>query len=315
MKRTNLVVVRAGGNSLHGRWLELPYAQRHYDLVVSYYDEAAFDAFQSAEGVTAVLVKGGKWDGLFRTLKEFDLDGYDYVWLPDDDIAIAATDVNAIFDLCRENGLALAQPALSRESYFSHFIFSQCPGFRLRYTNYIEIMAPCLSHAVLLRALPFFRDTMSGFGLDYIWCRWAESGAFRAAILDTVTMHHTRPVGRVLKAAMAKSGRPAAKAEEQQLRDIFALDRRIVPIVFAGILQNGDPVFGPIATGRRMCLAWWKDRTAFRDTRKARDGILKVARRQLTKPLDMSMLHPQSVPGFLPESGEGPAGRSGIGPA
>lgn len=315
MKRTNLVVVRAGGNSLHGSWLELPYARRNYDLVVSYYDEAAFATFQPAAGVAAALVKGGKWDGLFRTLRDLDLDGYDYVWLPDDDIAIAATGVNAIFDLCRENGLALAQPALTRASYFSHFVFSQCPGFRLRYTNYIEIMAPCLSRAVLLRALPFFHDTMSGFGLDYIWCRWPESGAFRAAILDTVAMHHTRPVGRVLKAAMATSGRPAATVEEQRLKDMFALDRRIVPIVFAGILQDGDPVLGRFATGRRMCVAWWKDRAAFRDPREARHGILKVARRQLAKPLDMSTLQPRPVPRFLPENGVGPAGTSKTGPA
>jgi hypothetical protein len=290
MRRKNLVIVRAGSNSLHRRWLELPHAERGYDLVVSYYDEEAFSAFEATEGVSAILVKGGKWDGLFQTLAGLDIEAYDYFWLPDDDIDAAAADVNAIFDLCRSNGLAVAQPALTRESYFSHFIFSQCPGFRLRFTNYVEIMAPCLGRDILLRALPFFRDTMSGFGLDYIWCRWPESGAFRAAILDTVAVHHTRPVGKVLKSAIAASGRPASTVEEQRLKDLFALTRRTVPLSFAGILDNGEPVVGRIAMGARMCSIWWKDRHAFRDPGEALHGIAKVARRQFTKPLEISTL-------------------------
>lgn len=290
MKRRNLVVVRAGRTSLHARWLELPYAERNYDLLVSYYDEDAFNAFETGDGVAAVLVPGGKWDGLYRTLTGFDIGSYDYFWLPDDDISATAADVNAIFDLCRGNGLAIAQPALTRDSYFSHFIFSRCPGFRLRYTNYIEIMAPCLRREVLLRALPLFRDTMSGFGLDYIWCRWPESGAFRVAILDAVAVHHTRPVGKVLRATMAASGRPEATVEEQRLKERFALEGRTVPISFAGILDNGEPVTGRIRMGIRMCLIWWKDRHAFRDTREALRGIAKIARRQIVKPLELSML-------------------------
>lgn len=290
MKRRNLVVVRAGQASLHGHWLALPYAQRNYDLLVSFYDEDAFSAFVAEEGTAAVLVKGGKWDGLYRTLSGFDTDAYDYFWLPDDDIAATVADVNAIFDLCRGNGLALAQPALTRDSYFSHFIFNQCPGFRLRYTNYIEIMVPCLSREILLRALPLFRETTSGFGLDYIWCRWPESGAFRAAILDQVAVHHTRPVGKVLKAAMAAAGHPAATVEEQRLKEQFGLDERTVPLSFAGILDNGKPVTGRIAMGMRMCLIWWRDRRAFRDRREALRGIAKVARRQIVKPLELSTL-------------------------
>lgn len=290
MKSGNLVVVRAGAHSLHGRWLEPPPARRDYELLVSFYDEEAFARFTPACGVSAVLVRGGKWDGLFRTLRDIDLDAYEYFWLPDDDLSASAEDVNSIFRLCRDHGLTVAQPALTRDSHYSHFIFSRCPGFRLRYTNYIEIMAPCLHRDVLKRTLPLFRDTMSGFGLDYIWCRWPESGAFRAAILDSVAIHHTRPVGRVLRSAMAAAGRAAPQLEEERLKREFALTRRIVPLAFAGILEDGRPVAGRIAMGFRMCRAWWKDRTAFRDPQAALRGIVKTARRQLTKALDMSPL-------------------------
>lgn len=294
MKRRNLVVVRAGRTSLHGGWLELPYPERDFDLLVSYYDEDAFNAFQAEDGVRAVLVPGGKWDGLHRTLTGVDIEAYDYFWLPDDDIAATAADVNAIFDLCSRYGLAVAQPALTRDSYFSFFILSQCPGFRLRYTNFVEIMVPCLSREVLLRALPLFRNTMSGFGLDYIWHRWPESGAFRVAILDAVAVHHTRPVGKVLKAAMAAAGRLAPEVEELQLRERFGMGRAGIPLCFAGILDNGEPVTGRIGMAARMYRFWWKDRHTFRDRRDALRCMAKAARRNIVKPLDFSILEERS---------------------
>lgn len=290
MKRHNLVVVRAGKSSLHQRWLDISDEKRSYDLVVSYFDESAFAAFSPQEGVTAVLIKGGKWDGLFKTFAEIDISAYDYFWLPDDDISCSAEDVNMVFHLCRAHGLVVAQPSLTRESYYSHFIFSQCPGFRLRYTNYVEIMVPCLHRDVLSRALPLFETTMSGFGLDYIWCRFPESGAFRVGILDAVAVHHTRPVGKVLNNAISSSGRAPAREEEAQLKARFSLARRTVSLAYAGIREDGQPVVGRLATGWRMLRGWWPDRAAFADRKRAYGGMFKIARRQVTKRLEMEWL-------------------------
>jgi len=64
--KPNLVVVRAGGKSLH------PPPQ---------------------DGVQAILIKGGKWDGLFKTFQAFEHHAsYERIWLPDDDIATTAAD-------------------------------------------------------------------------------------------------------------------------------------------------------------------------------------------------------------------------------
>lgn len=288
----NLVVVRAGAGSLHGRWLAASRQARRFDLLVSFYDAAAFHDFKEGDGVRAVLVPGGKWDGLFRTLSEVDLGAYDYFWLPDDDIDADTRAINAIFDQARTHGLAVAQPALTRGSHFSHFIFSQCPGFRLRYTNYIEIMVPCLSQAVLRRSLPLFRDTMSGFGLDYVWCRWPESGPFRAAILDSVAVHHTRPVGSALKQMMQAAGRPRPELEEAELRARLGMRSRTVPLSYAGVLDDGQLVLGLRAMGIRMTRAWWLDRRSFRNARRARSGMARLLRRQFLRPLDMTPLEP-----------------------
>src|SRR5579871_2529516 len=122
--RTNLVVVRAGKNSLHPAWLEGA-AQRSWDLIVSVYDPDAH--FAPREDVTAVMQRGGKWDGLYKLFADGELlNRYDYIWLPDDDIAASKQDINAIFAMMRQYHLEVAQPALTRDSYFTHFLCMQC---------------------------------------------------------------------------------------------------------------------------------------------------------------------------------------------
>lgn len=290
--RPNLVVVRAGERSLHPGWLNRPYETRTFDLVVSYFSETAYAGHKAEPGVTAVLVKGGKWDGLFNTLTTLpELDHYDYVWLPDDDIASDGETIDRMFDLARTYKLAVCQPALTRDSYFSHFIFSQCRAFRLRYVNHVEIMVPCLSRALLKRALPYFEGTMSGYGLDYIWCRWPESGPFRAAILDDVAVHHTRPIGSQLKGAIKSAGLHAQE-EEGLLRTRVGLpEGRVVPLAYAGITIDGSRIDRQIAMGWAMFRAWVPDLGSFRNPVLAFKKSLQVLKRQYIKRLELDLLN------------------------
>lgn len=73
--RKNLVVVRAGKNSLHTAWL-VNAENRSWDLIVSYYDDAEHE---HPEDVRVVRRKGGKWDGLYVILAivvEYEFDGF-----------------------------------------------------------------------------------------------------------------------------------------------------------------------------------------------------------------------------------------------
>jgi hypothetical protein len=234
-------------------------------------------------------VKGGKWDGLFHTLKGRDLSGYERIWLPDDDIACSAADIDAMFAAAATHGLAVCQPALTEASYFTHFLFLRCPGFALRYTNYVEIMVPCLTRAVLERALPLFDGTMSGYGLDYVWCRFPESGPFRCGVLDTVAVHHTRPIGGALKKVIAGQG-TTSQSEEAVLKARYGLTARTVPLTFAGIRADGTPVAGRLAMALAMGRAWGGRLGGFRDPAEARGGLIKVLRRQVLKPMEFSPL-------------------------
>jgi hypothetical protein len=59
----------------------------------------------------------------------------------------------------------------------------------------IEVMAPCFSGSMLRKALPFLNANLSGWGLDWIWSRLADDPVNGIAIIDTVSVRHTRPVG------------------------------------------------------------------------------------------------------------------------
>ncbi len=201
----NLVVVRAGDSSLHEDWTDSRVAPNR-DLITSYFGDDP-DNFRNGLG-RRIDQKGGKWDSLYRLFSAHPelLDRYDCFWLPDDDIDCCCEDINRIFAAMKLYRVELLQPSLTPNSFFTWFETIQNRNFRLRYSNFIEIMVPCLSADILRKALPLLRHTMTGNGLDFVWARLFDDPNCKAAILDEVPVHHTRPVGQVLAAKVLASG-------------------------------------------------------------------------------------------------------------
>jgi hypothetical protein len=286
--RTNLVVVRAGRNSLHPRWLAGA-EERSWDLIVSLYDQEA--SFDHGPDVRTILFRGGKWDGLHAVLgKSGALEGYDYILLPDDDLDMKASDIEAIFAAMRRHDLDVAQPSLTWDSYFSHFSVLACPGFSLRYVNFVEIMAPCLRRDVLEKILPEFAHTMSGFGLDYVWCRLSDNPYRRAAIFDNISIRHTRPIGRALRKHMASQG-VIAEDEEQFLRTRFGVTGRQRPLFYAAIDDQGRGIEGQGVLAMRMAWGYARIYRKLGMQEPALGNILKIIRRQLTRRPQLTPLH------------------------
>ena len=192
--RRNLVIVRASDSSLHPTWLDGA-GDRSWDLLVSYFGDDP-DKFRD-ERVIRVDGKGPKWQALHRLLTDRAelLRRYDYVWLPDDDIACAAQEIERMFSVMRRYDLLLGQPSLSSRSYFSWCITLQNPTTRMRWTNFVETMAPCFHRDLLVRCLPMLAPYISGWGLDWAWPKEAGLQTRRVAIIDDVRVTHTRPVG------------------------------------------------------------------------------------------------------------------------
>lgn len=240
-----LVIVRAGDRSLHPMWTQAE-ETRTWDLVVSYYgsDPAAF----RSSGERRIDDRGPKLPGLHALLAREDFwRAYDYIWLPDDDLAVSEPAINRLFALASSHDLALAQPALSWVSFFSHDLTLRSPGFRLRYTNFVEIMAPCFRREFLGTCLSTFIENRSGWGLDYLWPRMLPGGQRLCAILDEVEITHTRPLGGPNYDELRALG-TTPRQEQARLFRKYGIPPDIEPVIVAAIDARGTLLSGASQT-------------------------------------------------------------------
>ena len=196
MGKRFLVVVRAGDESLHPTWLQTR-DTRNWDLIVNYYGDDTTRFPAAGEGFVRIDSKGPKWPALARLMTETQdaWSAYDYVWFPDDDLATTGDDINRMFEVAVGLELHLAQPSLSWDSHIGVPLTLHNRSFSVRFSSFVEPMAPLFSAALLRRALPTFGETISGWGLDYVWPQLLDNPARQCAILDCIQVRHTRPAG------------------------------------------------------------------------------------------------------------------------
>jgi hypothetical protein len=193
--RRNLVFCRVGDASLHPTWIGDP-ATRSYDVWLDYY--GADDDRYAADGADFLTVaRGTRKSPRIGALAREDagLFAYDAIWFPDDDLRTGPADVERLFQIAREHELLLAQPALAPGSHFTHLVTLQHRSFRIRFTNFVEIMAPLFSREAFRACAETFAESTSGYGLDLVWPRLLGDPRDRIGIVDAVAVLHTRPVG------------------------------------------------------------------------------------------------------------------------
>jgi hypothetical protein len=189
----SLVVARVGRNSLHGCWVDRG-VSRAWDLRLAPYQPIPEQ--DPAVCVVGDVIPGPKWTGLRELFNTWDgWRDYDYIWLPDDDIAASQSAINQLFDVAAEAGLDLFAPALDEHSYFAHFDTVRNPSFFGRRVGFVEIMIPGFSRPALERLLPTLDESETGWGwgLDSVWPKLLDYR--NVGIVDAVAVTHTRPVG------------------------------------------------------------------------------------------------------------------------
>jgi hypothetical protein len=247
--RRNLALFRSGPTSLHPHAVAR-LAQQNFDYCLSWFGADDPADLGMADGATFVhRVKGPKWPGVHATLVEYRevIDRYDYVWLPDDDLMCVPELVSEMFDVAAQLKLDLAQPALDPASYFSYPITLQHPRFQVRWTSFVEVMAPLLSTPFLWKVLPTIAENVTGWGLDFVWPTMTSIG--KMAIIDETPVLHTRPVGGPNYAAAKQAG---GRSPEEELEWTIGHYGIRYPwdhqIAYGGLLYNGDvAVLGPDA--------------------------------------------------------------------
>jgi hypothetical protein len=212
--RPNLVIARVGDKSLHPRWIE---GERNFDLALSSFGSTT--PVGADQCVHVEHVKGPKWRPLYDLLKEKEdlVRQYAYVSLPDDDLLFSGPAMSRFFDLCQAYRLPLAQPSLDYDSFYSHPITVHRPLLTLRYTNFVEAMIPTFRTDILYDLLETFPLSASGWGLDSLWAGELAKRGEKLAIVDAVSVTHTRPVGGELY-----KGGSLAKSPFDDLEVVFA---------------------------------------------------------------------------------------------
>lgn len=237
-----LALFRSGPNSLHPQAVQR-LAEQNFDYALSWFGDTDPRTLGMADGAVFVhMQKGAKWPGLEQTLLAHwdQIQQYRYIWLPDDDLLCVPEQVSRMFAICDDLQLELAQPALTADSYFTHVITLQHSAFQVRFTNFVEVMAPLLSTDMLAKIYPTLKSQISGYGLDGLWPRLSALG--KVAIIDDTPVRHTRPVGGPNYAFSAKAG--LAPAHEDWLVSCahFVETPADFHVNFGGLLQNGDPI-------------------------------------------------------------------------
>jgi hypothetical protein len=196
--RRALLVVRAGDKSMHERWLRGAESDRRdFDLHISYFGDADDPYADRPADVTLTREKGAKFAGLDACLTTIAdrLPAYDYVGFPDDDLSADCATWNRFVQILLEHRPAVAQPALTLDSFWSHDILLQRRRYRLRWTNLIELMCPFFSRDALAAARPHFLENESGWGQDRLWPRMFDAEKRQLCVVDETPILHTRAVG------------------------------------------------------------------------------------------------------------------------
>jgi hypothetical protein len=226
----DLIIVRAGKNSLHRCWLDEK-VPRSWDLLLCPYEEIPPPPI----GITASdVIPGHKFAGLRILLNEWQgWRDYRYVMLADDDLFATQQTWSQFFDRCAYFGAKHAQPALHEGSFFCHSITVRNSEFVARRVSFVEVMTPCFHADVFPEIIATLDLTVNGLGLglDFLWSK--KLGYKDVFVIDQTPVLHTRPVtnrapDKELMAEMNKI-----------MRDNHA---PWLMKTFCGILPNGEEI-------------------------------------------------------------------------
>jgi hypothetical protein len=130
-----------------------------------------------------------------------EMAGYDFYLWADDDIEISTSDVLAFMSRVEQDHLDLAQPALTSDSAISWPHLRCKPGKDVEQTCFVEIQFFAMSKRLFDLAVPFFRQGLSGFGMDVATARLCRRHRLRSAVIHSIRMRHPdRPKSETIHA-------------------------------------------------------------------------------------------------------------------
>ena len=161
----------------------------------------------------------GKFENLNALLEQEPADGYDWLLIVDDDVALPRGFLDAFVFLSERFELRLAQPAHRARSHAAWQVTRRRAGSLVRETAYVEIGPVVGLHRSTFDELLPFPPLRVGWGLDAHWGAVAREHGWRIGVIDATPYHGIRRVA-------AAYDRGAAIAEARRFLGTASTSRR-----------------------------------------------------------------------------------------
>jgi hypothetical protein len=139
---------------------------------------------------TAPAGTRGKFENLGALLEAHPADGYDWLLVLDDDVALPREFLDEFIFLAERFRLRLAQPAHRHRSHAAFAVTRRRPGRVARETSFVEIGPVTAFHRDVLSTLLPFPPLRAGWGLDAHWSAVAKQRGWPIGIIDATPIRH-----------------------------------------------------------------------------------------------------------------------------
>ena len=184
------------------------FGHRDFDYYIFVYDGADLNK-EIFKNCKIVYKKGLKWQLIKNNIDPKLYEKYDYIFTWDDDIDIKHFSYRNFIKILKRNKIEVAQPALSKESYFNHKITLTNNKYKYgRFTDFVEVMVPVFQRRTWLKFIEMLKKDYNGWGWGYDVLLKSYCGCKNMGIIDCENVIHTR---------LPQSGKTSAKNDYSNL--------------------------------------------------------------------------------------------------
>jgi hypothetical protein len=192
-KHRVLVYTSAGDDDNLAQWVS---GRPEFDLFATYYGDGE-PRFAPHVNYWH-RAKGSKYENLKRAFERWPdtFRRYEAVFALDDDIRISTGGINRLFEVRRELGFVVLQPAMDPRGRISHVITRVRPESRYRTVSFVENGVALFRADALWSFLEVYDPRLNGFGVDWWYVEHLGLDTpGRAAIVDEVVCANPRVRG------------------------------------------------------------------------------------------------------------------------
>lgn len=243
-----LIFIPVGDNCEALNWIrEIPKSDKFvYKIFLAYYGkEPNFQLNFHDPRITVIYDSAPSKFEKFRKYVETKLilvENFDLFWIADDDIRISQHDLSKFFNLFVKYELDLAQPGCLGFAMGKQIVRRDLNKI-LRYSNYVDGMAPLFSKSALAKCLNTFENSQSGRGIDHVWAALLENPKNKIAIIDSSLMIHMKPSGKFYSRFSSTADRQIEDAKNKYLDLVEHFYGWEEKIIFSSISSKRTKIF------------------------------------------------------------------------